>query len=152
MRVLVAEDQEIVRSALRRFLGEMPDVTLVSEVVSAASLIAQAREALPDLVVLDWELGGSSSAEPAGHRLSTSQARRQLLSLLHALPSHPQIIALSGRPELRQSALDAGADGFVSKADSPERLMMTLHAVCRGRDGDPSEEPCHAEDKHDNLP
>jgi DNA-binding NarL/FixJ family response regulator len=133
MRVLVAEGQEIVRAALRRFLREMPDITLVSEVVSAANLLAQAREVEPDLVLLDWELADLLPMNCSSPRESMDQARRQLLSVLHALPSHPQIVVLSREPELHQMALDAGVDGFVSKGDSPERVLKALHAVATKR-------------------
>ena len=133
MRVLVAEGQEMVRAALRRFLGEMPEITLVSEVVSAANLLAHAHEAEPDLVLLDWDLADLLPEKRSSPSESVGQARRQLLSVLHGLPSHPQIIVLSREPELRQVALAAGVDGFVSKGDSPERVLKTLHSVATKR-------------------
>jgi len=131
MRVLLAEGHEVVRAAIRRFLGELPDITLVSEVVSAANMIPQAREVQPDLVLIDWEFADSVSAKRLHN--DDGQARRQLLAVLHALPSHPQIIALSREPEMSQAVLDAGADGFVSKGDSPQHFLLTLHTAATKR-------------------
>jgi DNA-binding NarL/FixJ family response regulator len=123
MRVLVADDQAAVRSALRRLLKEEPGLIVVGEVVRADELLAQAAATQPDLVLLDCELCGLS---PWFHP-SAWQARWRLLEALHRLRSHPKVIVLSGRPEMRQAALDAGADAFVSKGDPPERLLTTLH-------------------------
>ena len=131
MRVLVADDQAAVRSALRWLLNEEPGVSVVGEVIRVEDLLAQAGGIQPDLVLLDWELPGlfagsfPNSASPS----TIGQARCRLLNALHALHSCPKVIALSGRPEVRQEALDAGADGFVSKGDPPERLLTTLRTI-----------------------
>jgi DNA-binding NarL/FixJ family response regulator len=65
------------------------------------------------LVLLDWGLPGLPS--------------KALLPALRALCPHLKVVVLSGRPEARQAALDAGADAFVSKIDPPERLLAALH-------------------------
>jgi hypothetical protein len=54
-----------------------------------------------------------------------------MLSLLRGACPDLCVIALSGRPEARQAAIYAGADAFVSKADPPERLLMTIRSVDR---------------------
>lgn len=123
MRVLVADDQAAVRSALRRLLKEEPGLIVVGEVVRADELLDQAAATQPDLVLLDCELCGLS---PSFHP-TAGQARWRLLDALHRLRSHPKVIVLSGRPEMRQAVLDAGADAFVSKGDPPERLLTTLY-------------------------
>jgi DNA-binding response OmpR family regulator len=63
-------------------------------------------------VLLDWELPGLTDAMKRS--LMGNPGRR------HA------IVVLSGRPEVRRAALDAGADEFVSKADHPEELLAAL--------------------------
>ena len=130
MRVLVADDQVAVRSALRRLLKEEPGLTVVSEVVRTEELLDQAQVTQPDLVLLDWELPGLSFTDLDQ---STSGSRDRLLILLHMLHSRPKVVALSGRPEMRQAALTAGADAFVSKADPPERLLTILRAFVEAR-------------------
>jgi len=113
MRVLVADDQAKVRSALRLLLEQEPDVEIVAEAAEADDLLAQVKETRPDLVLLDWELPGLSS--------------NSHLPILRALCLHLKLVVLSGRPKARQTALDAGADAFVSKIDPPERLLAALH-------------------------
>ena len=133
MRVLVADGQAAVRSALRRLLKEEPGLIVVGEVVRADELLDQAAATQPDLVLLDCELCGLS----ASFRPTAGQARWRLLDALHRLRSHPKVIVLSGRPEMRQAALDAGADAFVSKGNPPERLLTilrTFNADCNSGD------------------
>ena len=113
MRVLVADDQAKVRSALRLLLEQEPDVEIVAEAAEADDLLAQVQETRPDLVLLDWGLPSLPS--------------NNLLPALRTLCPHLKLVALSGRPEARQAALDAGADAFVSKIDPPERLLAALH-------------------------
>jgi DNA-binding NarL/FixJ family response regulator len=123
MRVLVADDQAAGGQNARRLLKEEPGLIVVGEVVRADELLDQAAATQPDLVLLDCELCGLYPS----FRPTAGQARWRLLDALHRLRSHPKVIVLSGRPEMRQAALDAGADAFVSKGDSPEQLLTTLH-------------------------
>ncbi len=106
-------------------------MNVVGEVVRAEKLLVQAEGAQPDLVLLDWELPGLLAVNlPNSTSIRTvEQARCHLLDALHALHPRPKVIALSGRPEVRQTAMDAGADAFVSKGDPPERLLAVLHAI-----------------------
>jgi DNA-binding NarL/FixJ family response regulator len=112
MHILLVDNQVEVRSALRFLLEQQPGMCLVGEAAEAGELLAQ--EALqPDLVLLDWELPGSQPAD----LLAALRIRRRTI-----------VIALSGRPEARQEALNAGVDAFVSKGEPPERLLATLYA------------------------
>jgi len=88
-------------------------MAVVAEAAEAGSLLAQAEEAHPDLILLDWGLPGSGLAE-------------QLADLRKACPQ-AAIIVLSAQPGAEEAALAAGADAFVSKADPPEKL---LEAIC----------------------
>jgi DNA-binding NarL/FixJ family response regulator len=126
MRVLIADDQPQVRSALRLLLRQEPGVAVVGEADDVEQALALVDEQRPDLVLLDWELpdlGVVGPAKPAGERL---------LPVLRARCPRARVIALSGRPEARQAALDAGADVFVSKGDPPERLLEAVDD-CRPR-------------------
>lgn len=116
MRVLLADDQSKVRSALRLLLEQQPGLSVVSEAVEAESLLAQAEATQPDLVLLDWELPGLRTDD--------------WLSTLRTLCPRLKVIALSGQPEARRAALAAGADAFVSKGDPPERLLAAVNDCC----------------------
>ena len=58
MRVLLADDQSKVRSALRLLLEQEPGMSVVGEAVEDEDLLAQVEATQPDLVLLDWELPG----------------------------------------------------------------------------------------------
>ena len=115
MRVLLADNQLQVRSALQILLKQEPDILVVGEASEAHTLLAQITTIKPDIVLLDWNLAELSTIGP-------------LTSLRTACPDL-RIIALSGRPEACDDALTAGADAFISKADPPEQLLATLRAV-----------------------
>jgi CheY-like chemotaxis protein len=111
VRILVADDQHEVRSALRFLLEQERGLYIVAEAVDAQELVARTTATSPDLVLLDWELPGLKDGTLAALRRT-----------------HPglRVVALSGRPEARRAALAAGADAFVSKANPPERLLAAI--------------------------
>ena len=114
-RILVADNDARVRSALQTLLRQEPGQIQMRESADLDSLATQVREFRPDLVLLDWELPGRPAAA--------------LLLALHRLDHHPSVIVLSTRPELEQDARSVGADGFVCKGDSPERLLQVLRGL-----------------------
>jgi len=116
-RILLADNDARVRSALRHLLRQEPEQLVIQESADLDSLAAQVREFKPDLVLLDWELPGRPAAA--------------LLFALHGLDYHPQVIVLSRRGESEQEALAMGADGFVSKSESPDRLLDTFRRLVR---------------------
>lgn len=117
MRVLLADGQTQVRSALQILLKQQPGVSVVGEVSEAHSLLAQLDATRPDLLLLDWSLPGLAT-------VGSVAALRQLYP-------HVTVIVLSGRPEACREATAAGAHAFVSKADPPEQLLAALHALGR---------------------
>ena len=119
LRVLVADDEANVRSALRLLLEQEPIACLVSEAASAECLLHCTVTVQPDVVLLDWDL-------PGLHAPSLLPALRDACPWL-------TVIALSGRPEERVEALAAGADAFVSKVDAPEELQTALLRLGRAR-------------------
>jgi DNA-binding NarL/FixJ family response regulator len=120
MRVLLADDHPKVRWALRTFIQEEPALTIVGEVSDVETLLAQALLLQPELILLEWGLTG----RPAGEALPA------LLAL--GLPT--QVIVLSWQPESRRAALDAGADGFVSKVNGPDVLLAALRGSIAKQD------------------
>jgi DNA-binding NarL/FixJ family response regulator len=125
MRVLIADDQPQVRSALRLLLKQEPGMIVVGEAEDTQQALELADGQRPDLVLLDWELPGPWSAGPL------KNAGQRLLPALRARCPRVTVVALSGRPEARQAALDAGADAFVSKGDPPERVLATVKNCIR---------------------
>jgi DNA-binding NarL/FixJ family response regulator len=115
MRVLLADDHPKVRRALRMLIEEQPGLSVVCEVSKADTLLSQALMLQPDLILLEWEL--------------QSWPAEKLLNALRALDLPTQVVVLSWRPESERSALEAGADGFVSKAHGPDQLLTLLRRL-----------------------
>ncbi len=125
MRVLLADDQPEVRSALRLLLEQGDDMHIVGEAGHADDLLAETAAARPDVVLLDWELPGLQAA----NRMPELTPQFGVIAALRAACPQLKVITLSGRPEARQPALDAGADVFVSKGDPPENLLESIRVV-----------------------
>ncbi len=112
MQILVADKQPKVRFGLRVLLEQQPGLKVVGEAVNVEELLAQVEVACPDLVLLDWELPGLAAVD--------------LVTALRRVCPELLVIVLSGRSEVRQAALAAGADAFVYKCDPPERLLAAI--------------------------
>ncbi len=121
MRVVIADDQPRIRSALRLVVEQDAALDLVGEAADATALLRKlTMTAPPDLVLLDWELPGLSG--------------RQLLRLLRFERPEIRVLVLSGRPEAEEAARAAGADAFVGKGDSTSHLLQVLQDLRDSRD------------------
>lgn len=115
MRIVIADRQAATRSALSVFLASDEDIEIVGEASDQQQLLSMVVATQPDVLLLDWELAGLATVD--------------LLADLRALEPSFKVVALSGRPEAQQAALRAGVDGFVSKGDSPARLLTALRSI-----------------------
>jgi DNA-binding NarL/FixJ family response regulator len=115
MRVLLADDQVRVRSALRLYLEQESGIQIVGEAADATGLLQAIVEKAPDLVLLDWELPGLPAA--------------QLLRLLRYERPSLKVIAMSSQPEAYQASMAAGVQAFVSKSEPPERVLASIQAL-----------------------
>jgi DNA-binding NarL/FixJ family response regulator len=116
MRVLLADDQVWLRSALRLFLEHEADCTVVGEVTHAQELPGSTTALHPDLLLLDWELPG----------LKTDGARRRLIAGLRAVHPLLYILALRGDEFVNSEPPEVGIDAWVSRAAPPDRLLAVL--------------------------
>ncbi len=115
MRVILADDQPGVRSAVRLMLEQQGGFDVVAEVSSAKDLVARLQDSPADVVLLDWELPGVRAVH--------------LVPVLRSIAPHVSVVVLSGRPEAKAAAEAAAADAFVSKGEAPETLTAALLAV-----------------------
>lgn len=120
MRVLLADDEQKVRSALRLLLEHEPGLMVTGEAVDGEQVMRMVAADAPDVVLLDWEL-------PVG-------GGQAILAGLRAV-NGVRVIALSGRSEARPLAMAAGVDGFISKQAPPEELLAAVRAVGARRAG-----------------
>ncbi|MDY6892760.1 MAG: response regulator transcription factor [Chloroflexota bacterium] len=112
MKILLADDQPNVRSALRLLLEQEAGLSITAEASNCRELLAAMEENCPDLLLLDWELPGDTDVE--------------LIPTLRAKCPELVIIALSSRPEARRAALNAGAENFVSKGSTPPEVIAAV--------------------------
>ena len=110
IRLLLADDQALVRGALATLLDLEPDMTVVAEVGRGDEVVAAARESNPDVALLDVEMPGMDGIE----------ATRELRAVLPDVKV--VIVTTFGRPGFLRRALVAGANGFVVK-DTPARQL-----------------------------
>ncbi|WP_237565613.1 response regulator transcription factor [Ornithinimicrobium cavernae] len=122
IRVLLADDQALVRGALAALLNLEPDLTVVAEVGRGDEVVDVARSSGPDVCLLDIEMPGADGIE------ATAQLREQVPGV------RVLIVTTFGRPGYLRRALDAGASGFVVK-DTPARelaeAVRRVHAGLR---------------------
>jgi two-component system, NarL family, response regulator DesR len=118
--ILIAEDQGMMRSALAVLLDLEDDLTVVGAVTRGDEVVAAARQANPDVVLLDIELPGRSGLDV-------------IPDLIEALPGCAVIVVTTfGRPGYLRRALEAGAKGFLVKDDPVEGLAAAIRRVLAG--------------------
>lgn len=115
MQLLLADNDPRVRASLRWRLTLEPDLSVTAEADSATSLLTEASRGCPDAVLVDWNLVDLTP-------------ERWLAALRWRCPALV-IIVISGRPEVKKAALQAGADYFISKLDPVEGLLEVLRLV-----------------------
>jgi two-component system, NarL family, response regulator DesR len=120
IRVLLAEDQAMVRGALAALLSREKDIEVVEEVARGDAVVEAARAARPDVALLDIEM-------PGGDGLAAAQALRV------ALPSCRVVILTTfGRSGYLRRAMDSGAVGFLLKDAPASELAIALRRVMKG--------------------
>jgi CheY-like chemotaxis protein len=119
MRILIADDNPEVRSALKLLLEQEPLLAFVVEAHNTEGFLSILNDRCPAVVLLDWELPGLP--------------QNDVFTTLRAYCPDMKVIAMSSQFEARQAALAAGADAFVSKAEPPEKILAALHALTPDR-------------------
>jgi len=120
IRVLIAEDQSLVRGAIVALLGLEPDLEVVAEVPRGDEVVPRALETRPDVALLDIEMPG----------LDGLSAAAQVRS---ALPSCRVIVVTTfGRPGHLPRAMEAGASGFLLKDAPAAQLAEAIRRVAAG--------------------
>ncbi|GAA3773077.1 response regulator transcription factor [Micromonospora maritima] len=110
IRLLLADDQALVRGALAALLSLEPDLTVVAEVSRGDEVVPEALRTGPDVALLDVEMPGLDGVAAAA-------ALRKALPTCRVL-----VVTTFGRPGYLRRAMEAGANGFVVK-DTPARQL-----------------------------
>jgi len=119
-RVLIVDDDPLVRSALSLMLGGQPDIAVVGEAGDGRDGVRMARERRADVVLMDIRMPQVSGLEAT--------------RTLYADPDPPHVIVLTtfDADEHVMSALAAGADGFLLKDTPPAQILEAIRSVAAG--------------------
>ena len=120
IRVLLAEDQAMVRGALAGLLSLEPDIEVVAQVARGDEVLDAALSARPDVALLDIEMPGIDGLQAAG--------------LLRAELPECKVLILTtfGRPGYLRRAMEQGAAGFLLKDAPSEELARAIRRATRG--------------------
>jgi two-component system, NarL family, response regulator DesR len=120
IRLLVADDQELIRGAFVALLALQPDFEVVATVGRGDEVVAAAKTHRPDVALLDIEMPGLDGLAAAGVLHQEVPDCRSL------------ILTTFGRPGYLRRAMEAGASGFVVKDAPPEQLADAIRRVAAG--------------------
>ena len=122
IRVLVADDQEIVRAGLAMILDAHPDIEVVGQAADGRAAVELTRQLRPDVCLFDIRMPEMDGLE----------ATRQLAGPEVADPVAVVVITTFDLDEYVHGALKAGARGFLLKDAGPELLVQAVHAAANG--------------------
>ena len=120
MRILIAEDQAMVRGALASLLSLEEDLEVVAEIARGDEVLAAARACSPDVALLDIEMPGANGLEVC----------EQLATALPAL--RVLIVTTFGRPGYLRRAMQGGAAGFLLKDAPAQELAEAIRRAVAG--------------------
>ncbi|MER6015204.1 response regulator transcription factor [Streptomyces bluensis] len=121
IRLLIADDEDLLRSALAALLALEDDLTVVAEASTSADAVRLAREHSPDIAVLDLEMPPTDGLRAA-----------EEIRAAH-LPTLIVMVTRHARPAVLRRALSAGVRGFVPKTTPAARLAEIIRDIAAGR-------------------
>jgi len=121
IRVLLVDDQPIVRAGLRTLLGVESDIGIVGEAGNGRDAVRLTLDLRPDVVLMDVRMPGIDGIE------ATKQIMRS------GLRTRVCVLTTYSVDDYVLDALAAGASGFLLKTDAPDRILATIRAVAQGQ-------------------
>ncbi|WP_432985515.1 response regulator transcription factor [Dactylosporangium sp. CA-233914] len=120
IRVVIADDEAMIRAGLRMLLDHQPDIEVVGEAADGVQARDEVRRTSPDVVLMDVRMPRADGIEAARHILAESEARVVILTTFD-------------EDEAVRQALKAGVSGFLLKVAPPEQLVHAVRTVAAGQ-------------------
>lgn len=120
IRVLIADDEDMIRSALAALLRLEDDLDVVAECPDGETAVADAVRLRPDVCLLDLEMPGWDGVDTA------ARIRKQV-------PSRCVVVTRHARPGVLRRALGAGVDGFLPKSQRADVVAAVIREVAAGK-------------------
>ncbi|MGA4841130.1 response regulator [Streptomyces sp. G45] len=124
VRLLVCDDHAVVRAGLLALLGSAPGIEVVGEAGTGEEAVALAAKLGPDVVLMDLQLGAGIDGVAATRRITEAPG-----------PGTPHVLVLTTYDTDADitRAIEAGATGYLLKAERPEELFAAIRAAAEGR-------------------
>jgi DNA-binding NarL/FixJ family response regulator len=119
LRILVADDHDLVRQGLRFVLGEQPGWIVCGEAATGLDAVRSAQELRPDVVVIDIHMPGMDGLQ-AAREIRTANPQTEVL-----------ILTIDEGQEVLRAATEAGARGIVMKSDAARHLVAAVDSLAR---------------------
>ncbi|WP_030191276.1 response regulator [Streptomyces violaceorubidus] len=123
VRILVCDDHVVVRAGLLALLDSAPGIEVVGEAGTGEEALALAARLAPDVVLMDLQLGAGIDGVETTRRLTAGTGRAPYVLVLTTYDTDADITR----------AIEAGATGYLLKAERPEELFAAIHAAAQGR-------------------
>ncbi len=121
IRVVLVDDQSMIRTGLRMVLAAEPDIEVVGEAADGAAGVRVVTETVPDVVLLDVRMPGMDGLEAARRIIAAD------------LPTKVVVLTTFDEDEYVAAALRAGVSGFLLKVAPPEDLVVAVRTVAAGQ-------------------
>lgn len=120
IRVLFADDEDLIRTALTTLLDLEDDIEVIASVSDGQAAVTKAVELTPDVCLLDLEMPGLDGVE-AAEKIARSVTTKSIIVTRHA------------RPGVLRRAMAAGVAGFVTKSTPASELAEVIRAIAAGK-------------------
>lgn len=122
VRLLICDDHAVVRAGLHALLSSAPGIEVIGEAADGPTAVTLAASLHPDVVLMDLQLGGDMDGIEATRRI-TERARAPHVLVLTTYDTDADITR----------AIEAGATGYLLKAERPQELFAAIHAAASGQ-------------------
>lgn len=120
IRLLIADDHAVMREGLRQLFAITPDIEVAAEATAGDQILARLEPGGISLLLIDMSMPGVCGEE----LIASIRARHPKLPIL--------VLSMHNEAQIARGALQAGADGYITKDQDPETLLAAIRAVAAG--------------------